>query len=280
MKRLLFTLLILLISACTFGAYDAPFTALLLTSTPVSMLNADGTIVTATPTEDRNMADLPTYGTAPEFSNTVWLNTSEPLRLADLRGRVVLLEFWTFDCINCQRTIPYVQRWHETYASQGLVVIGNHYPEYDYEHDIQNVQAAMYRLGITYPVAQDNDATTWRAYNQRYWPTIYLVDKWGAIRYFQIGEGAYIQTEDNIQALLAERYSPETNTDTATERRFLSPTSNLSVRSGAGAQFDEIGLITPNMVFVVMGEENGWYVINYNGRDAYVSGEYVNVGTQ
>jgi thiol-disulfide isomerase/thioredoxin len=226
------------------------------------------------------MSDLPSYGTAPELNNTAWLNVDAPLRLHELRGSVVLLEFWTFDCINCIRTIPYVQQWHETYSAQGLVVIGNHYPEFDYERDIQNVQAAVGRLGITYAVAQDNDAATWRAYNQRYWPTLYLIDKWGTIRYYHIGEGQYSQTEAAIQALLAEHYSPETPAVTPTPRRFLTPLEGLNVRTGAGTHYDLIGLISPNMVFVVLGEENGWYMINYNGRSGYVYGEYVIVGTQ
>jgi thiol-disulfide isomerase/thioredoxin len=161
-----------------------------------------------TSSEDENMAGLRTYGIAPELNNAVWLNTDAPMRLADLRGSVILLEFWTFDCINCIRTIPYVQGWHETYANQGLVVIGNHFPEYDYEHDLENLRAAANRLGITYPIAQDNDGATWRAYNQNYWPTIYLIDKQGTIRYMHIGEGAYDRTEETIQTLLAEPYTP------------------------------------------------------------------------
>lgn len=146
------------------------------------------------------------FGAAAEIENEIWLNTDAPLRLADLRGQVVLLEFWTFDCINCIHTIPSVSAWHETYAEQGLTVIGVHYPEFQYERDIDNLRAAMDRLGVTYPVAQDNDGLTWRAYNQRYWPTIYLIDKRGDIRYIRIGEGRYEQTEAAIQALLAEPY--------------------------------------------------------------------------
>lgn len=155
------------------------------------------------------------FGAAPELENTVWLNTDAPLRLADLRGQVVLLEMWTFDCINCIRTLPYVQRWHETYAEQGLVVIGNHYPEFNYERDLGNLTAAIERLGITYPVAQDNEGVTWRAYNQRYWPTMYLIDKQGDIRWRHIGEGRYNDTELAIQTLLAEPYTAPEVTPTA-----------------------------------------------------------------
>jgi len=227
-------------------------------------------------------ADLPDRGIAPELSNTAWLNTERPLRLADLRGQVVLLEFWTFDCINCIRTIPYVQRWHETYADQGLVVIGNHYPEFGYEREINNVVAAAAELGITYPIAQDNERETWDDYNQRYWPTIYLIDKTGHIRYLKFGEGDYDITEANIRALLAETYVPEAEStaEAAAELRYLTPTEGLNVRTGAGTQSDQIGTIAPGMVFVILGEENGWYQINYNGGEGYVSADFVTVSTQ
>ena len=102
--------------------------------------------------------------------------------------------------------IPSLREWHETYSSQGLVVIGNHYPEFAYEEDLDNLKKAVQALEIPYPVAQDNDGETWRAYNNRYWPTLYLIDKRGHIRYQHIGEGAYDETETAIQALLQESY--------------------------------------------------------------------------
>src|SRR3990172_1879129 len=111
--------------------------------------------------------DLPDLGPAPELTNETWLNTEGPLRMADLGGKVVLLEMWTFGCINCQRVVPHVQAWHEAYASQGLVVIGNHYPEFAYERDLDALRQAVERLGVTYAVAQDNDGATWRAYSNR-----------------------------------------------------------------------------------------------------------------
>jgi thiol-disulfide isomerase/thioredoxin len=149
---------------------------------------------------------LPRLGQAPELHNPIWLNTDDPLRLADLRGKVVLLEMWTFGCINCQRVVPSLQGWHSRYADQGLVVIGNHYPEFKYEQSLGNLREAVERLGITYPVAQDNDRATWSAYRTRYWPTLYLIDKRGEIRYSHIGEGGYAETEAAIQALLGELY--------------------------------------------------------------------------
>jgi thiol-disulfide isomerase/thioredoxin len=149
-------------------------------------------------------ASLPDLGPAPELTNDTWLNVDSPLRLADLRGKVVLLDMWTFGCINCQHVIPSLKAWHSKYASQGLVVIGNHFPEFDYEKDLDNLKEAVRRYDIQYAVAQDNDGETWRAYNNHYWPTLYLMDKQGHIRYIHIGEGAYAETEAAIQALLAE----------------------------------------------------------------------------
>jgi thiol-disulfide isomerase/thioredoxin len=153
---------------------------------------------------DSVRGDLPDLGLAPEIQSEVWINTAEPLRLADLRGKVVLLNMWTFGCINCQRVIPYVKAWHASYAEQGLVVIGNHFPEFQYEADLGNLEAAVSRLDIQYAVAQDNEGQTWNAYRNRYWPTVYLIDKQGHLRYQHIGEGAYASTEAAIQALLAE----------------------------------------------------------------------------
>jgi thiol-disulfide isomerase/thioredoxin len=151
-------------------------------------------------------ADLPDYGPAPELENSVWLNVDQPLRLKDLRGKVVLLDMWTFGCINCQHVIPSLRGWYQDYKDQGLVVIGNHFPEFQYESELGNLKDAIQRLDVSYPVAQDNDGQTWRAYDNHYWPSLYLIDKDGHIRYRHIGEGAYQETEAAIQALLAEPY--------------------------------------------------------------------------
>ncbi len=141
---------------------------------------------------------------APELEPTAWLN-SPPLPLADLRGRVTLVEFWTFDCINCRNVLPALLQWYRDYATRGLVIIGVHTPEFRHERDIRNVQAAIENLGIPYPVAIDNDFATWKAYRNRYWPAFYLVDKRGVIRYTHIGEGSYDITRRAIEALLAEQ---------------------------------------------------------------------------
>jgi|WetSurMetagenome_2_1015567.scaffolds.fasta_scaffold154321_2 thiol-disulfide isomerase/thioredoxin len=151
-------------------------------------------------------SNLPDYGAAPELTNDTWLNASQPLRLAGLKGKVVLLDMWTFGCINCQHVIPSLRSWYEKYSSQGLVVIGNHYPEFGYERDLNNLKAALAQYEIPYPVAQDNDGKTWSAYHNRFWPSLYLIDKKGHLRYQHIGEGAYDETESAIQSLLVESY--------------------------------------------------------------------------
>ncbi len=151
-------------------------------------------------------ASLPDLGPAPELTNEAWLNVDSPLRLADLRGKVVIVEMWTFGCINCQHVIPALKDWYARYKDQGLVIIGNHYPEFSYEEDLANLKDAVARFDIQYPVTQDNDGATWRAYKNRYWPTLYLIDKQGQIRYVHIGEGRYQETEENIKALLEEKY--------------------------------------------------------------------------
>lgn len=139
---------------------------------------------------------------APDFTGIDnWVN-SPPLSLRDLRGKVVLVEFWTYSCINCVRVMPHVKQWHAKYRDQGLVVIGVHTPEYGYEKKLGNVRAAVQRFDITYPVAQDNGYETWNAYGNRYWPAMYLIDQQGRIVYRHFGEGQYQETEARIRSLL------------------------------------------------------------------------------
>jgi thiol-disulfide isomerase/thioredoxin len=138
----------------------------------------------------------------PEFQGIQqWLN-SAPLTRQSLKGKVVLLQFWTLGCINCQRTLPYITRWHQQYAAQGLQVVGVHTPEFPFERKVSNIQVAMKRHGITYPVAVDNNFKTWQAYRNEYWPHLFLADRQGIIRYDHIGEGAYPETAQMIQKLL------------------------------------------------------------------------------
>jgi cytochrome c biogenesis protein CcdA/thiol-disulfide isomerase/thioredoxin len=152
-------------------------------------------------------AGLPVLGRAPDFTgNQRWFNTpgDAPLSLRRLRGRVVLVDFWTYTCINCIRTLPYVRAWDERYRRRGLTVVGVHTPEFPFERDAGNVERAIGQNGLRYPVAQDNDYATWDAWSNQYWPAKYLIDARGRVRYAHFGEGDYEQTESAIRALLAE----------------------------------------------------------------------------
>ncbi|KVC65990.1 cytochrome c biogenesis protein DipZ [Burkholderia stagnalis] len=154
-------------------------------------------------------AALPVEGTLPSLDGAVqWLN-SPPLTTAGLRGKVVLVDFWTYSCINCLRTLPYINAWARKYAPYGLVVIGVHAPEFAFERDLGNVRKAVHDLGIGYPVAIDNNYAIWRAFGNEYWPAHYFVDAQGRIRRHHFGEGEYAESERAIQALLAEAGRPE-----------------------------------------------------------------------
>jgi cytochrome c biogenesis protein CcdA/thiol-disulfide isomerase/thioredoxin len=151
--------------------------------------------------------DLPRYGLAPEFTdNQEWFNTpdGEPLTLEGLHGQVVLIDFWTYTCINCIRTLPYVQAWDRRYGDRGLTIVGVHSPEFPFEKDASNVEDAIARNGLSYAVAQDNNLGTWMAWGNQYWPAKYLIDADGQVRYAHFGEGEYDETEQAIRTLLRE----------------------------------------------------------------------------
>ena len=140
---------------------------------------------------------------APEIISPTWIN-SEPLNLETLRGKVVMVEFWTFGCWNCRNIEPYVKAWHDKYAKHGLVVIAVHSPEFKHEYDVEKVKAYIQEHQIPYAVPIDNEFQNWREYRNRYWPTLYVIDKKGTIQYTKIGEGGYEETEQTIQRLLAD----------------------------------------------------------------------------
>jgi cytochrome c biogenesis protein CcdA/thiol-disulfide isomerase/thioredoxin len=159
------------------------------------------------PSELDEPVSLATYGQAPDFTGTQeWFNTpgAEPLSLSDLRGKVVLIDFWTYTCINCIRTLPYLEAWQQRYGRDGLTVVGVHSPEFPFEKDADNVRAAIAQNHLTYPVAQDNDLATWQAWGNQYWPSKYLIDAEGNVRFAHFGEGSYAETERAIRTLLAE----------------------------------------------------------------------------
>ena len=141
---------------------------------------------------------------APEFQGTQeWVN-SEPLTMDGLRGNVVLIDFWTYTCVNCIRTLPFLREWHDRYADEGLVIVGVHTPEFEFEKIYDNVVQATIDEGVAWPVVQDNEFSVWRSYSNRYWPAKYLIDQTGVIRYTHFGEGKYGETEEMIRKLLEE----------------------------------------------------------------------------
>ncbi|HNP55428.1 MAG TPA: cytochrome c biogenesis protein DipZ [Gordonia sp. (in: high G+C Gram-positive bacteria)] len=172
-------------------------------------------------------------GAAPEFSGAGrWFNTDgRPLTIAGLRGKVVLVDFWTYSCINCLRDAPYVKKWDAAYRAAGLVVVGVHTPEFAFEHDPGNVAAAIKKEGIAYPVVQDNDFTVWNAYMNRYWPAKYLIDASGAVRARKFGEGDYATTENALRALL----------------RAANPAVDLPAPVTGGADVPSTGPTSPEM---------------------------------
>jgi len=185
--------------------------------------------------------DKSQFKKAPEFSGiTSYINTNEK-KLSDLKGKVVLVDFWTYSCINCIRTIPYLVEWNQKYSGEGLVIVGIHSPEFDFEKNIDNVKQAVTRFGIKYPVLLDNDHGTWNAFQNSYWPRKYLVDSEGYIRYDHIGEGGYLETENAIRNLLAERSSQQ-----GIEKTNINQTK-LTVPEAQSVDFNQIK--TPELYF-------------------------------
>jgi thiol-disulfide isomerase/thioredoxin len=204
------------------------------------------------------------YGPAPEFAGTGrWFNTrgERPLTLKGLGGRVVLVDFWTYSCINCIRTLPYLEAWDKRYRRDGLTIVGVHSPEFPFERDPSNVEDAIAREGIRYPVVQDNELRTWSAYGNQYWPAEYFIDARGQVRYVHFGEGQYGEKEKVIRALLAEAdrpvgrarsgakgvqpsaavETPETYLGAAREERFTNPSLTPGLHD-----FSDPGRLPPN----------------------------------
>jgi thiol-disulfide isomerase/thioredoxin len=221
----------------------------------------------------------------PSFDGAVeWLN-SEPLGPAELRGHVVVVDFWTFTCINWLRTEPYVRAWSRTYRDDGLIVVGVHTPEFSFEHEIDRVRKAVKDMDIDYPVAIDNDYAIWSAFDNHYWPALYFVDKEGVIRDHHFGEGRYEQSEREIQKLLGiERAvvpvegvgieaeaawntlrSPETYLGYARSERFALPGERLRLNHWA---LDGAWTVEPEKV--VLDEAGGSIAFRFHARDAHL----------
>jgi thiol-disulfide isomerase/thioredoxin len=209
--------------------------------------NGNGQLITSDPnSKDDNSnvklsMDKSEFKKAPEFSGiTSYINTNET-KLSDLKGKVVLVDFWTYSCINCIRTLPYLVDWNQKYSDKGLVIVGIHSPEFEFEKNIDNVKQAVTRFGIKYPVLLDNDHGTWNAFQNSYWPRKYLLDSEGYIRYDHIGEGGYVETENAIRNLLAEKSNQQ-----GTEISNLNQTK-LNVPEVASVDFNQIK--TPELYF-------------------------------
>jgi thiol-disulfide isomerase/thioredoxin len=192
---------------------------------PAAIVEDNGTVT-------RVQIDKSQLKLAPELTKISGYINSEPITLADLRGKVVLVDFWTYSCINCIRTIPYLNAWYEKYADDGLVIVGVHTPEFEFEKDYNNVKGAVERFGIDYPIAQDNEKQTWNAYENRYWPRKYLIDSEGYIRYDHIGEGAYAETEKVIQSLLSEHTEHSGGVNFTIDQTISNPESTQNVNFG------------------------------------------------
>jgi thiol-disulfide isomerase/thioredoxin len=170
---------------------------------------------------------VPNFGNAPPLeADGAWIN-SKPLTIAGLRGHVVLVDFWTYSCINCLRTLPHLKAWYAAYHKKGLVIVGVHTPEFAFEHVTSNVRAAVKRLGVTWPVMQDNRYKTWDDYANQYWPAEYLIDKQGRIRHTHFGEGEYGQTEQLIRSLLGDRGATAHRVADTTPSGLMTPESYL-----------------------------------------------------
>jgi cytochrome c biogenesis protein CcdA/thiol-disulfide isomerase/thioredoxin len=221
----------------------------------VAPRNASETTLLA---DARGLKDI---GEAPAFRETQrWFNTpgDRPLTLASLRGRVVLVDFWTYTCINCIRTLPYLKAWDASYRERGLTIVGVHTPEFAFEHDAGNVESAIARFGVRYPVVQDNEMGTWNAYGNQYWPADYLIDANGHVRYTAAGEGDYARTETAIRALLAEAGGSVggmshptdvvTPSEVATPETYLGTARAQGWRSGPQAGVHDYGASAPSQL--------------------------------
>jgi cytochrome c biogenesis protein CcdA/thiol-disulfide isomerase/thioredoxin len=219
--------------------------AMMSANAPTMAMNANPAAMMKPAPAAAAAENLPVEGSLPPLSGAVeWLN-SPPLTAESLKGKVVLVDFWTYSCINCLRSIPYVRAWAEKYKDQGLVVIGVHAPEFPFEKNIDNVKSAVARLKIDYPVAIDNDYAIWRAFNNEYWPADYFIDAEGRIRHHYFGEGDYAESEKVIQQLLAEAGKGNL------------PANVVSVSAtGAEAASDEADVKSPETYIGYMRAEN------------------------
>ncbi len=193
------SLLLIMAIAIVVVGYATDRGPLGVVSDGISRLTSGGQMIPS-----RSVTEETKARAAPEIAGGLWIN-SEPLTLKSLHGRVVLIEFWTFACYNCRNTLPSLKKWDAQYRDKGLTIIGVHTPELDFERDIDQLRREVTGLGIKYPVVTDQDYSTWKAYGVEAWPTLFLLDKQGRVRWSHVGEGYYDETEELIKKLLAEQ---------------------------------------------------------------------------
>ena len=276
------TVLLAFIAALVFAAAGC-FGGDSVAPTPAAAPTAEATPAPPEPTPSAAAAEEEEFDPAPEIGGIdSWIN-SEPLTIAGQRGKVVLIDFWTYSCVNCIRTLPYLKDWHDKYADRGLVIIGVHTPEFAFERDRDNVLAAVAEYGIEYPVAQDNNDVTWDAFSNIYWPAKYLIDGEGLMRYRHFGEGAYAETEQLIRDLLDELGSdvagiePDMSPDPTFDKRAVScdRLTSMTRELYAGHDRNQSALFSPAGSYIVQGgifgavdavvdfEDPGWHQNQY-----------------
>ncbi len=268
-----FGLLTIFISLALYKNWDRNFQSYILDKFPRygSSLTkieekGDTSLITGVARLDKNSSEnLPIIKKAPEIiAGGQWFN-SDPLSLkTSLKNKVVLIDFWTYTCVNCIRTLPYLKSWHEKYNDQGLVIVGVHAPEFEFEKDSENLAEAITDFQIKYPVVQDNNFSTWRAYNNEYWPAKYLIDGNGNLRYYHFGEGDYDETEKAIQDLLIELGASPSGQIDNTEYKNFAQTPEIYLGFGRG----DIGYQTKKETYQIQTAPKniGKNQVGYNGN--------------
>ncbi len=249
-------IILIVVGFAIIGGYDKKFQTWAIETLPFDITDIEKKLIpeSDSPSPSNSTTQLKTFNVtdpyqAPEIrSIQSWVN-SEPLALEGLRGKVVLIDFWTYSCINCKRTQPYLNAWHDKYNQDGLVIVGVHAPEFAFEKVTKNVQKAVLDAKIKYPVALDNDFQTWQAYKNQYWPAKYLIDKNGLVRYTHFGEGEYEETETAIQALLQEtgtRITQSLTSESKSSSAGRSQTPETYLSYTRGERFANADMFKPN----------------------------------
>jgi cytochrome c biogenesis protein CcdA/thiol-disulfide isomerase/thioredoxin len=286
--RRIFGLIMIVFSVVLAFKWDMLVEQKLLTLVPSSLVENNQQLENAL---KKLRGETKVHGSAPELAGIVaWIN-SPPLTLSGLKGKVVLIDFWTYSCINCLRTLPYLEKWDEKYRDKGLVIIGVHTPEFEFEKDLSNIERATEQLGIHYPVAVDSNYATWQVYHNHYWPAHYLIDQVGNIRMVHFGEGGYIETENAIRALLglspkmlqeipkkilpmtAETYLGVARSERYTPEIKLMPNQIVQYNYTSELANDEVGLKGPWKAedeYIEAEGDDSYIALNFQAKQLYL----------